>query len=161
MTQVGLIIAGAGLAVATGPASAWSPNGIAFAGTVSPACSRSLEDGRLFAEHVHRLRAGQQVGVNVRSPDFAPVLEIARQGSEQRPLAMVAGAADARASGVVMRAPEEGTYVFRVSTAVRRAEGRYRLEINYSDRIDRAFPGEDTELARGQPGCAPLIMGGD
>lgn len=157
MSRVGLLIV-AGLSLGAGPASATPPTGISFTGVIDAACSRSLQDGRLFAEHLHRLRAGQQVGVNVRSRDFAPLLEIAKRGSEDRPLAAIAGAADARVSGVMMRVPEDGAYVFRVSTASPPAGGRYRLEINYADRIDQAFPGEDSELARRQPGCAPLIM---
>lgn len=156
MSRVSLIVAG--FTLGTGPASAAPPNGVSFTGIIDATCSRSLQDGRLYTEHLHHLRAGQQVGVNVRSRDFSPVLEIARRGSERSPLAAIRGAPDARPWGVVLRAPEDGAYIFRISTASLNATGRYRLEINFSDRVDQIFPGEDRDLSRPRAGCAPLIM---
>lgn len=161
MHRHGLAIMLAGLSAATGPAAATSPSGFSFLGVITSECSQKLADGRLYAEHRHRLRAGHPVGVNVRSADFAPRLEIWRAGSEAPALARVEGAADARASGIVLRPAEDGSYIFRVSSASPQGQGRYRLEVNPGDRIDRHFPGEDADLTRPYPGCAPLIMSGD
>lgn len=57
----------------------------------------------------------------------------------------------------MLRARRDEAYVFRVSAAPGTG-GRYRLEINHADRVDQDFPGEDAELARRLPGCAPPIM---
>lgn len=89
--RIGLAVAGAILMIDPPDDGSAQPNGIAFAGVVSAECSRALADGRHFAEHVVRLRAGQPVGVNVKSRAFAPVLEIFRPGSNHRPLAIAEG----------------------------------------------------------------------
>ena len=136
---------------------AGAPSGMALTGIVNASCSRTLADGRLYTEHLHRIEEGQTIGVNLRSAEFAPILEVFGPG-DAAPLARSRGSADARPSGASFRAPATGTYRFRIS-AVPPGGGKYRLEINPSGRIDEVYPGEDEELARPLPGCAPLIMG--
>ena len=52
-------------------------DGLAYRGHLGLACDDTLgDDGRWFNDHAHPMAAGRVTGLNLSSPDFAPVLRV-------------------------------------------------------------------------------------
>ncbi|RZJ04007.1 MAG: hypothetical protein EON89_09480 [Brevundimonas sp.] len=136
-------------------------DGLAYGGQLGSACDDVLgEDGRWFNDHQHPMAAGMTTGLNLSSPDFAPVLQVidsegrvagtARAGrGEEAVLAFTA------AGGPIDNVRPNVTYRLRVTTAQPGETGQWRLEVASNGRTDLVFPGEAAPFPV-RTGCRPM-----
>lgn len=137
-------------------------SGFAFGGALGSACDDVRgEDGRWFNDHALALRPGQRIGLNVSSPDFAPLLRVLDADGEV--VAEIAAASDGEAVGFVFTAPGERShesqpslsYRIRVTSAKPGAGGQWRVEQDFEGRIDVVYPGEASPFPV-RAGCQPM-----
>lgn len=136
-------------------------DGLAYGGQLGQACDDTLGgDGRWFNDHEDPMAAGRITGLNLSSPDFAPVLQVI--DPEGRVVATT-GAARGEAATLAFTAaggPVDGVrpnvmYRLRVTTAQPGETGQWRLEVTSSGRTDVVFPGEAAPFPV-RTGCRPL-----
>jgi hypothetical protein len=136
-------------------------SGIAYGGELGRACDDLRgEDGRWYNEREHPMAAGRTVGLNLSSPDFAPVLQVidaeGRVAAEARAgRGEAATLAFTAAGGPVDGVRPNATYRLRVSTAAPGDTGQWRLELDTDGRTDVVFPGEAAPFPV-RTGCRPL-----
>ena len=136
-------------------------DGLAYGGQLGSACDDTLgEDGRWFNDHEHPMAAGLSTGLNLSSPDFAPVLQVI--DADGRVAATVqAGKGEAAtlvftaAGGPIDNVRPNVRYRLRVTTAEPGETGQWRLELSNSGRTDVVFPGEAAPFPV-RTGCRPL-----
>ena len=136
-------------------------DGLAYGGHLGLACDDTRgDDGHWFNDHAHPMAAGRVTGLNLSSPDFAPVLrvidqqggvvgEVAAGRGEEAVLAFTA------AGGPVDGVRPNVMYRLRVSTAQPGETGRWRLEVAANGRTDMVFPGEAAPFPV-RTGCHPM-----
>lgn len=135
--------------------------GLAYGGQLGLSCDDVRgDDGRWFNDHEHPMAAGRITGLNLSSPDFAPVLQVIDPGGR------VVGTAEAgrgEAAALVFTAaggPVDGVrpsviYRLRVTTARPGETGHWRLETSAVGRTDVVFPGEAAPFPV-RTGCRPM-----
>jgi hypothetical protein len=136
-------------------------SGLAYGGQLGQACDDVRgDDGRWFNDHEHPMAAGRAMGLNLSSPDFAPVLQVI--DAEGRVAAEVRGRRGEAATLVFTApgGPVDGVrpnvaYRLRVTTTGPGETGQWRLELDNDGRTDVVFPGEAAPFPV-RTGCRPL-----
>jgi hypothetical protein len=135
-------------------------SGEAFGGVLGSACDDTLgEDGRWFNDHLLSLSPGQTQGIMVSSSEFAPWLQIVDGDGDV--VAEAQGAADGEVVGLAFKAAGEPSreflppvrYRLRVTSVDPGGVGRWKVETNYSGRLE-ALTGPFEFPVR--TGCRPL-----
>jgi hypothetical protein len=125
-----------------------------YPGRLGEGCdSGTLPDGRRSRDQLLDLGDVQAIGISVASPDFAPTLQLFREGRPEQPLLALAAAADGRRAAARFDVPEPGDYVVRLIAPKGATEGRWRSELTFDRPLEEVYRDEMPDFAGAAYAC--------